>query len=340
MNQNIYNVPSTKYIEVSDRPINTRAKLDTGTHCNYECGFCYYLDKLNERTDFNEIKKRIDYIHSCGIKEIDLSGGESSIHKDWFKILDYCKSKGLRLSCLSNGYKFADKEFIERSKEHGLEEILFSLHGSTPEIHDSIVGKKGAFYKMLEAIINAHELGIIVRINCTVTRDNYKELSNLYSLLILQMTPAQVNFLTLNHWDNAGKLEPFSYADSTPEIQKCIDKIKDYIPDINVRYTPYCFMEGYEKYVVGTYHHIHDLQDWNIAVYNGDLSPEQYKGNEREELYKKAKLNRLQFYAKQKECLDCKYYNICDGYEKQIKDIPLKPIQGTKISNLFPLKFK
>ena len=29
---------------------NNRAKLDTGFHCNYHCEFCYYLDKLDQKT--------------------------------------------------------------------------------------------------------------------------------------------------------------------------------------------------------------------------------------------------------------------------------------------------
>jgi len=52
-------------------------------------------------------------------------------------------------------------------------------------------------------------------------------------------------------------------------------------------------------------------------------------------MYDKAEQNRNMFYNKNKECLDCKYLYICDGYEKVIKDIELKPICGEKITNLF-----
>ena len=99
----VFNMVSNKldidYVE----PICNRAKLDTGTHCNYRCSFCYYKTKLNDITSFDVIKQRIDYLVECGITEVDLSGGESSIHNQWFDILDYCTSKGLRISTLSNG---------------------------------------------------------------------------------------------------------------------------------------------------------------------------------------------------------------------------------------------
>ena len=70
-----------------------RAKLDTGFHCNYKCEFCYYIDRLDVKTPFSTIEQRINILHKYGISEVDLSGGESSIHKDWFKILDYCNEK-------------------------------------------------------------------------------------------------------------------------------------------------------------------------------------------------------------------------------------------------------
>ena len=86
----LYNIASTPKFIFSDKPINNRAKLDTGTQCNYRCDFCYYFDKLDQVTPFETIKNRIDYLIDCGISEVDLSGGESSYHPDWFKILDYC----------------------------------------------------------------------------------------------------------------------------------------------------------------------------------------------------------------------------------------------------------
>ena len=127
------------------RPINNRAKLDTGKLCNYSCEFCYYKKQLHERDALEKIKQRIDYIHAYGIDEIDLSGGESSVEPNWFNILDYCKGKFKRISCLSHGGKFSDLSFAQRSYDSGLREILFSLHGFTEEVHDKITGKKGAF---------------------------------------------------------------------------------------------------------------------------------------------------------------------------------------------------
>mgnify|MGYP006268304627 CR=1 FL=1 len=330
----VYNLLSNRLEVDTVESINNRAKLDTGTHCNYRCEFCYYKTQLNDVTEFEVIKERIDYLVACGITEADLSGGESSIHKQWFDILDYCKSKGLRVSTLSNGYKFADKEFLRKSQEHGLEEILFSVHGYDKESHNILVGHRKGFENIVQAIHNAHELGILVRINCTVTHKNHTNLPTKFVELMKLLKPYQVNFLTLNYWNDAGIQETIDYAKTTPYIHRAIDLLKDLVPIINVRYTPYCFMKGYEQYVCNYYQHIYDIYDWNIAVYDREIDPEVYKADRLKALYESAANQRNRTYYKKKECFDCKHYYICDGIEKQIKDITLAPEPGEKITQV------
>lgn len=327
---NLYNLVSSPEIDYNE-PINNRAKLDTGTNCNYSCGFCYYLGDLDKVTSFETIKERIDYLIQCEIKEVDLSGGESSIHQDWFKILDYCTANNLYISTLSNGSKFKDIDFLEKSKEHGLKEILFSLHGYNEESHNKLVNHPKGFQHIIEAIKNANKLDIKVRINCTVTHLNYKHLIE-FAKLIKQFNIFEVNFLTLNYWNNASGIQTINYSEITPYIHKAIDFLNDFCL-INVRYTPYCFMKGYEKYVCNTYQHIYDIYDWNIAVYDQKINPKQYIIDKHKALFDTAKQNRTHTYYKKPECFNCKHFKICDGIEKQL-DIELYPEHGEKISNV------
>ena len=318
-----------------DTPSNdfcNRAKLDTGTYCNYKCVFCYYIDKLDVITPMDVIKQRIDYLVQCEIDEVDLSGGESAIHENWFEILDYCQSKNLKISCLSNGSMFSDMTFLKKSKKHGLTEILFSLHGYDNESHNKIVNNKSAFEKILQAIENCKAIGIKVRVNCTVTKYNYNKLDTVYADLLNQIQPTQVNFLTLNYWDSAKKLQDFSYSLSTPAIKSCIDKIKDNIPNIKVRYTPFCYMTGYEQYVCSTYQHIYDKGDWNIAVYDCKANPTEYIKDKKKVLFDTAFVNRKKSYIKPLACKECKYIYVCDGVER-LTDV--YPVPGEKIKEIF-----
>ena len=316
----------------------TRARVNTGTFCNYDCEFCYYKDMLDVKTPWEIVKKRIDYLLEYGITQVDLSGGESSVDPNWFTILDYCKDKFESISCLSHGGKFANMEFLKESKERGLKEILFSLHGATAEVHDSITGRKGSFERILRGIANAKELGMIVRTNTTVYYKNYHQLENEHAALINSIKPVESNFITLNYWGdfNVIEFENVNYETITTAIKRCIDKLQDGI-EINVRYAPYCYMEGYEKYVAGTYQHIYDVRDWNREMYTYllDVSKPYTPKEKIQNAYDACQTHRQRFYKKSIECTKCKHFYICDGIEKEVAEqTPVRPAPGDKIKQV------
>jgi MoaA/NifB/PqqE/SkfB family radical SAM enzyme len=328
---------SVKGLKVDkETPRCNRARLDTGPFCNYDCEFCYYRDILDIKASWETVKQRIDYLHKYGITEIDCSGGESSVSPDWFKILDYCTEKGFKsISCLSHGGKFSNMEFLQESVNRGLKEILFSLHGATEETHDKITGRKGSFVRILKGIENAQKLNLIVRTNATIYYQNYHQLKDEYAKLINRIKPVETNFITLNYW---GEFHNFnfknvSYKDMTDGIKSCIDQLQDGIR-INVRYVPFCYMKGYEKYVCDHFQHIYDLPDWNKEMYNYIIDVEK-EYNEDQKLkfaYDEAERQRKLFYKKETKCLTCKHFYICDGIEKELyKKTELFPEPGEKI---------
>ena len=317
-------------------PRCNRARLDTGPLCNYDCEFCYYRDRLTEKTAWEVVKEKIDYLHAYGITEVDLSGGESSMSPDWFKILDYCNERFTSISCLSHGGTFANMNHLRKSKEHGLKEILFSLHGPTRETHELITNRPGSYDKILQAIKNAQELGMIVRINCTVYSRNYHQLENIYADLINSIKPVAVNFITLNYWleNNDNDFSNVNLTELTTGIKKCIDKLDKDI-EIIVRYTPYCYMKGYEQYQYNIFQHIYDVRDWNREMYNYDLDVSRtYTHEEKIQMaYKEGLDHRERFYRKDLKCTTCKHFYICDGIKKEMNE-EFYPDPGEKIKEV------
>ena len=305
-------------------PCNKRARLDTGPLCNYDCEFCYYKTQLHIRDPLDKIKERVDYIRAYGINEVDLSGGESSVEPHWFDILDYCK--GMDISCVSHGGKFYNFDFLLKSYNHGLREILFSLHGGNRVTHEKVTQKAGSFEKIIKAIKNCGELGIKVRINCTVYDGNK---DNLPTKLINELGPSQVNYIVMNYsLDNKN----FREQELGPLVQAIKDSIDQLsLDDINVRYVPYCYMKGYEKYVVGYYQHIFDLTDWNIQLFPETLDTSiEYTSKEKlQHAYHQAEHNRQQEYIKPAGCRGCKHYIICDGVKTNME---VTPEEGSMIA--------
>jgi len=304
---NLNEIYKPKLGDISKDLLCHRARLNTGTRCQANCYFCYYKDQLDvDHLDLNIIKKEADLLFDSGITQIELSGGESTIHKDFFEILDYV-SKFEHVSMLSNGIKTADDDFILKCYKHGLREILFSLHGSNKEKHNKILGVN-SFDKICKSIENANVLGMTVRINCVVD-ENFNNPEE-YTKLLSRFYIKQVNFLPLNYWDDAKNLKTFDY--NLKNVQKFIDLNHNEM-DINVRYVPLCYMKGYEEYCVSTLDHIYDLTDWNIQCFN----IKEVQEINHENMLNAALKNRLNTYTKPIECKDCEFILRCDGYEKR-----------------------
>ena len=317
------------FFDKKGRQYARRTKINTGYKCNLRCQFCYYYDNLCKLDDdFNGIKKQLDYAKKIGIQHIDFSGGESTIHKDFIKMVSYSRKLGFKTICtLTNGSAFSNMEYLKKSKDAGLNEILFSLHGTNRENHDEITQVKGSYDRLLAAIKNAHALGIKSRFNVTVNKINYRGIVNQTSL-INELKPFQVNYIVFNEWADgkkvAGKLG-VNYPEVSKEIKKAVDHLKG-IKSINVRYIPFCFMKGYEKYITNTINHLYDPYEWYpyarakfeansnfkflfILFYTFLISR---KFNFNENLNNANKIN----YTKIDKCKNCKLRKICGGFTK------------------------
>lgn len=286
-----------------------------------------------DRDPLDVIKKRVDYLVAYGIEEVELSGGESSIEPNWFKILEYCQGKFKRISCVSHGGKFSKLEFLQKSYDLGLREILFSMHGFCAADHDPIVGKEGAFDNLIKAIDNAHKLGIEVRLNTTVCMSNYDRVR---TNLIKMLRPTQMNFIALNYWHDNGDGEIIDYEKICDKVKYYIRQLHEYM-EVTARYFPICYMDGYEKYVKNNYHHIYDLKDWNKPAYSEvvDVSKQYTHQQKADQAFAEADRLRLQSHHKTVECTKCKYFLVCDGIDNQLKGIAVpKPVEGPMIKTL------
>jgi MoaA/NifB/PqqE/SkfB family radical SAM enzyme len=307
---NLNKIIKPKINDLPDKPICLRGRLNTGTTCNLNCEFCYYQGNLKDPfRKLSIIENEINLLKASGMTSIDLSGGESSIHPEFLTILDMCKNFD-KIAMLTNGISFSDIDKLKEAKDHGLSEILFSLHGWNTKSHNEKVDHK-AFRKIIQAIKNAQELDMDIRINCTVQNDfdgrNYARI--IKYLIRCGVKIQQLNFLPLNRWESSHKLDYLDYQKVSPKIMIFIDK--DIVP-VTVRYIPFCFMKGYEKYCVSTLDHIYDLTDWNIQTF--DLTTVQ--DITVESMLETAITNRIASYDKPRSCKDCEFILRCDGYEK------------------------
>lgn len=345
-----------------------RVKVVTGLKCNAQCIFCYYRDNLKlPNRPYHKIEADIAYAKKHGIKEIDFSGGEPTIHPELSKLIENAKLMGMEKVCIiTNGIRLADKEYVRSLKDAGLDEILFSVHGSCDKVHDEMTMVPGSFRKITEGLSNAASEGIKIRINSVVNRLNYEDLTNIGSFVI-PYKPIQFNFITINDWCFAKNLVDrlmLRYSEMGPKLKEACDFLEHKIPAVNVRYIPFCFMTGYERFVCNHKQVQYDPFEWvqrvrarleeqnSVWRYLGILSyGYAFAGGFKNTFSMKfsdvldesvVEGLRRWFYTKSPECRGCMLEGICDGVENSYAEKfglgELTPVIGKTITD--PVHFR
>jgi heme b synthase len=154
--------------------------------CNLFCAHCRasaqehdYQGELSTARCF----ELIDQIAEVGKPILILTGGEPLLRSDIFEIGSYAHHKGLRVVIGTNG-TLIDDEMARRIKTIPASRISISLDFPTPDLQDRFRGKIGAFTAAIEGIRCAHNAGLEVQINSTITRLNVGYLPALVDLAL------------------------------------------------------------------------------------------------------------------------------------------------------------
>lgn len=151
--------------------------------CNLKCQHCYekQFTKTDENTlSFQEIKNLIKQCLDMNILAFDFIGGESHLHKDFYKILTLCKPTNHYITLATNGYGLNEKK-IRKLYDKGIDKLNISLDSADAEEHDKFRGKKGSHYFAMNAIDICKKIGMDVTVTITIFRnytktDNFKKL--------------------------------------------------------------------------------------------------------------------------------------------------------------------
>ncbi len=83
---------------------------------------------------------------AAGATEITFGGGEPTIYRDFLQLVAAAREMGYEfIEVKSNGLRFCYPEFAVECIEAGIDRFTISVWGHTPEIHDMLAGRKGAF---------------------------------------------------------------------------------------------------------------------------------------------------------------------------------------------------
>lgn len=132
---------STVLIEVTDR-------------CNVDCPHCYHIpDNHTQDRSIEDIVQQIETFYRPGM-DICLTGAEATLRRDFPELIRRLNAHfdNILISVLTNGIRFADKDFLKQCIDAGLKKVRLGLN------HPSYLNNETIRKKQIQSILNFKEL--------------------------------------------------------------------------------------------------------------------------------------------------------------------------------------
>ena len=165
--------------------------------CNMDCKMCYIRlsrqaqEKIAPLANAERWLKLAQEAKDAGMLYLLLTGGEPFLHPQIRQIMEGLHQMGLLISVNSNA-TMIDEDTISWLKECPPVRLNISLYGASDETYAVLCGNPLGFTQTINAIRLLKEAGISVKLNCSLTPYNAKDLPRMVEIakendLILQV---------------------------------------------------------------------------------------------------------------------------------------------------------
>lgn len=239
-----------KFIKNNYYTVGKSPFVYAGYRCNNRCLFCFEADREFPHKTIAEIKKEVNIIRK-NFDFINFMGQEPTLRKDIIELIAYAKNLGFReVGITTNGRMFAYKDFTKNILKNGLTQIVLTVAGSTPQMHDLHTLTKGSFDQALTGIKNIllyKKPNFSFLINLMITQINYEDLLKMVdfyaSLGIKEINIGHI--MPLNKRIVRSKKIVVQMSQVAPFLIKCQEKYGQQIKFLFVEYPACVFPKKY-----------------------------------------------------------------------------------------------
>lgn len=294
--------------------------LKLGYRCNSNCIFCVTGDNYpREFIDFGIIRETLEKNRE-NYDLLVLTGGEPTIRKDFFDILELAYRLGYKILLQTNARMFSYEAFCEKLKNYNLK-FMINVNGCNAAIHDATTNVKGSFEQTIRGIKNLQKRGFEVLCKVMLTKVNYRHLLNTVKYISqLGVKDIWLVFLT-------------PYGSAKLNFDAVVPRYSDVIPTVN---QSLLWLKNKEEVKAGLegFPHCCVSQEFRSLVTEENFSDESLDGIYPEKKSGKYNCKRERVFSQKQripECQDCGYNDKCEGiYKEYIKNMGRREFKAIK----------
>lgn len=170
------------YAKASRMKVPLSGTFELSPVCNFSCRMCYVRKTVQEvresprgiltLADWRRIAKQA---REAGMLYLLLTGGEPLLWPDFWTLYDELVDMGFLVSINTNG-SLIDEAAIAHFLRKPPLKLNITLYGASDETYKDLCGVGGVFTKVDSAITNLVQAGIPVKLNCSLTPQNARDL--------------------------------------------------------------------------------------------------------------------------------------------------------------------
>ncbi|MDH5179596.1 MAG: radical SAM protein [Gammaproteobacteria bacterium] len=153
--------------------------------CNFTCDHCYYASSPHKtgRISLEDAIAVMDNLAKNGVRVIELTGGECTIHPDFRNILQYASDTFDLVAVISNGFQFGTESSELADFVSSLPNVLVQISiDGMKEWHDEFRKHKHAFRNATRAVSRFVKEKVPVRIACSISSESVDQIEPVYRL--------------------------------------------------------------------------------------------------------------------------------------------------------------
>lgn len=263
-----------------------------GLKCVHSCKFCYYSFWDSPDHQFQALRKgKFRPLRDCldilsrmaehGLKHVDVTGGEPTLHPQIVDITRHAKKLGLGFRIITLGQFLMQnasekRRLLDQLLEEGISDFLFSIHAADKTFFKKFTG--GNWDKLFSAMTYLHEIGFQFGTNTVVFRDNLSQLSEI-ARFVASKGAYTHNFILFNayhRWANVPEITRMQaqFKDIETPLRQAVEILTKEGICVNIRFAPLCVFPGLERHIVGVVGIPYDPFEWRNRACNYDKTPD------------------------------------------------------------------